>query len=106
LSWNYFKLIDAYKKADEIYEIVTKSLASHMSRDQSVKINTSSIVLSIYRLNSTNYFTELFEGLGKIKLPEFCDIVKSALKNPNSNCIEMNIVLRVFPLLNSFLNHI
>jgi len=65
-------------------------MSSNLVMGESIQIKTSSILMSISKLNETFYNSTVEEGFGLFKLPSYCQFLS------NSNfCFQTEITIRV-----------
>ncbi|RNA43376.1 polycystin-1-like isoform X1, partial [Brachionus plicatilis] len=59
----------------KIIDTLAINLAEYSSLGNPIQISTTSIQMSVNRIRASDLDVFLFEGLGKIELPSFCDLV-------------------------------
>jgi hypothetical protein len=79
-------------QADAMQNSLISFLASHVAIDQPVRLQSSSLMMTINKVNldSTNSF---YEGFGKVSLPSFCDMTKNCSQKGPVNVV---VCFRVF----------
>ena len=75
-----FKTVDTMYKGENIKQIIVNVLGSHSNIDQTRVIKTSGFTMKINKTEDLSNGQTFYEGLSKIQLPSFCDLVN------NENC--------------------
>ena len=84
------KVVEFYERALEIFDFLTKSMSSYLILGESIQIKTSSILMSISKLNETFYNSTIEEGFGLFQLPSYCQLLTNS-----DFCFQTEITIRV-----------
>ncbi|CAF0876239.1 unnamed protein product, partial [Brachionus calyciflorus] len=79
-----FQLVDTVQKSQAIIDKTLKTLSSRLNLDQSLDINTPSISMNVKVITASNLPPVMYQGLSKIGVPSFCDILSTEPTN-NTN---------------------
>ena len=66
---------EAILTGNKIINNLSFNLAEYSPLGSSIEVSTTSIQMSVKRVRASDLDTLIFEGLGKIKLPSFCDLL-------------------------------
>ena len=92
-----------------ILDKLSNLLADHIPVGSPIRITTSSIQMALGRLTASELNYSIYEGLGKLVLPSFCDLVGNEANlsqsfsdyfdwNDLDNCTNEIITVQVFEL--------
>lgn len=75
ILYQKLQIKDAISTAKIILDTLSINLAEYSPLGDLIQISTTSIQMSIKRIRASDLNTFIFEGLGKIELPSFCDLI-------------------------------
>lgn len=84
------KVVEVYERVLEIFDFLAKSLSSKLIFGESIQIKTSSILMSISKVNESIYNSTIEEGFGLFKLPSYCQLLLNS-----DFCFHTEITIRV-----------
>jgi hypothetical protein len=98
LFFEFLKTVDTWNKGENIKKIIAYIIASHSNIGQTRNIKNNGLTMKIFKTEDLSNIQILNEGLSKMKLPSFCDLVN------NINCFNyfenITITVNLFTLSN------